>query len=67
MKIETLICIDCYMLSIYRDRDKLYRFCIVDFTGGVSNFERVFLTAQEAELEGRDIVKQFFDTNLHKK
>jgi hypothetical protein len=65
MRIETLICIDRYILSIYHDRDKLYRFCIVDLTGNVSNFERVFLTAQEAEMEGRSIVKQLF--NLYKK
>jgi hypothetical protein len=64
MKIETLIGIDCYTLSIYRDVDKLYRFCIIDFAGFVSNFERVFLTAQEAEIEGRSIVKQFFESNF---
>lgn len=57
MKIQNVIGINGYTLLIYRSSDRLYRFSIIDFYGIVFNFDSTFLTAEEANVNGRDSIE----------
>lgn len=57
MEIQNVIGIEGYTLLIYRTLDKLYHFSIIDFSGIPFNFDSIFLTAEEANVKGRDAVK----------
>lgn len=67
MEIQNIIGIDGYTLLIYRTLDKLYHFSIIDFAGIPFNFDSIFLTAEEANVKGRDAVKIAcdFDRNYY--
>lgn len=65
MKIQNVIGIDGYTLLVYRSIDQLYRFSIIDFSGIAYGFDSVFLTAKQANLEGRAIVEIAFNINQH--
>lgn len=57
MKIQSVIGIDGYTLLIYRSLDRLYRFSIIDFAGVTFDFDSDFLTAKEANIQGRMAVE----------
>ncbi len=57
MKIENLIGIDGYTLLVYRSLDRLYRFSIIDFSGIFFSFDSIFLSAEEANIKGREAVE----------
>ena len=57
MKIQSIIAIDGYTLLIYRSFDGLYHFSVIDFAGITFNFDSKFLTATEANIQGRIAVE----------
>lgn len=65
MNIETVIGIDGYTLLVYRSLDRLYRFSIIDFSGTAFSFDSIFLTAEEANIQGRAAIEMAweFDRN----
>ena len=65
MKINSVIGIDGYTLLVYRSADKLYRFSIIDFSGIAFNFDSIFLTAEEANIRGREAVEVAFNFDRH--
>lgn len=66
MKIQNVIGINGYTLLIYLSSDRLYRFSIIDFYGIAFNFDSTFLTAEEANVNGRASIEIActFDHNL---
>jgi hypothetical protein len=60
MTIQHVIGIDGYTLLVYRSPDQLYRFSIIDFSGIAFNFDSLFLTAEEAKINGRDAIENAF-------
>lgn len=65
MKINSVIGIDGYTLLVYRSADKLYRFSIIDSCGISFSFDSIFLTAEEANIKGREAVEVAFDFDRH--
>ena len=67
MEVKNVIGIDGYTLLIYRSLDLLYRFSIIDYSGIAFNFDSVFLTAEEANIKGREAIEVAweFDSNLY--
>jgi hypothetical protein len=65
MKIQNVIGIDGYTLIVYRSSDQLYRFSIIDSSGIAFNFDNIFLTAEEANIKGRNAIEIAFDFDKH--
>ena len=65
MNINSVIGIDGYTLLVYRSADLLYRFSIIDSSGIAFSFDSIFLTAEEANIKGREAVKVAFDFDRH--
>ena len=65
MKIDSVIGIDGYTLLVYRSQDRLYRFSIIDSSGIFFSFDSIFLTAEEANIKGREAVEVAFDFDRH--
>lgn len=61
MKINSVIGIDGYTLLVYCSEDRLYRFSIIDSLGIAFNFDSIFLTAEEANIKGKEAVEVAFD------